>query len=227
MEADLAADNPSKQPIAPRKRGRSSKVTQSMILSAAREEFAENGYDATTTASIARRVGVTQPLVHYHFGSKEILWKTTINELFDRLQARLAAKSAEFEGVGPMSRLAGIGHALVDFTIEAPELSRIINHDGVIEGSRLEWLVDEHVRPLAELWQKEIEAARETGQIKDIPVPFLSFIFLGAAQYFFNLSPLVNQLFGLEPHSPDTAKDYANALVEVFLKGCGRSNDAC
>ena len=86
-----------------------------MILSAASEEFAENGYDAATTVSIARRVGVTQPLVHYHFGSKEMLWKTAVNELFDRLHARLAAKSAELEGMGPASRLAGIGYAFIDF----------------------------------------------------------------------------------------------------------------
>lgn len=197
-----------------------------MILSAASEEFSENGYDAATTASIARRVGVTQPLVHYHFGSKERLWKTTVNELFDRLNARLAAKSEELEGMGPACRLAGIGHAFIDFTIEAPQLARMINHDGVVEGARLEWLVDEHVRPLAEVWEKEIEAAREAGLIKDIPAPFLSFMFVGAAQLFFNLSPLVTQLFGLEPRSPETAKEYANALIEVFLKGCDRSSDA-
>jgi AcrR family transcriptional regulator len=60
-----------------------------MILEAALAEFAEHGYSGATTASIARRVGVTQPLVHYHFGSKEALWRTTVDGLFTKMAEQL------------------------------------------------------------------------------------------------------------------------------------------
>jgi AcrR family transcriptional regulator len=79
------------------KRGRSSKATRGLILEAALAEFAEHGYQGATTASIARRVGVTQPLVHYHFGSKEALWRTTVDGLFTKLTGHLRRVS---DGVG-------------------------------------------------------------------------------------------------------------------------------
>src|SRR3990167_6869881 len=53
-----------------RKRGRTSKISRERILEASLYEFADHGYEGATTASVARRVGVTQPLIHYHFGSK-------------------------------------------------------------------------------------------------------------------------------------------------------------
>ncbi|WP_046468626.1 TetR/AcrR family transcriptional regulator [Allosalinactinospora lopnorensis] len=45
--------------------------TREQILKAAREQFAEAGYDGATIREIARRAGVDPALVHHFFGSKE------------------------------------------------------------------------------------------------------------------------------------------------------------
>lgn len=44
------------------------------ILLAAEEEFFSNGYDACSTAVIAKRAGVTHAMVNYYFRSKEKLF---------------------------------------------------------------------------------------------------------------------------------------------------------
>lgn len=44
------------------------------ILLAAEEEFFDNGYDACSTAVIAKRAGVTHAMVNYYFRSKEKLF---------------------------------------------------------------------------------------------------------------------------------------------------------
>lgn len=44
------------------------------ILAAAEEEFFRNGYDASSTAIIAKRAGVTHAMVNYYFRSKERLF---------------------------------------------------------------------------------------------------------------------------------------------------------
>ncbi|NLB97656.1 MAG: TetR/AcrR family transcriptional regulator [Armatimonadetes bacterium] len=41
------------------------------ILDAALELFAEKGYAATTTRELARRAGITEPVIYLHFESKE------------------------------------------------------------------------------------------------------------------------------------------------------------
>ena len=65
------------------------------ILNAAEEEFFRNGYDATSTAVIAKRAGVTHAMVNYYFRSKEeILEYVTkefgydISETLDQMRER-------------------------------------------------------------------------------------------------------------------------------------------
>lgn len=55
------------------------------VLAAATEEFGRRGYEATTVAAIAARVGVTKPLLHHYFGSKQDLYLACLNPVGDRL----------------------------------------------------------------------------------------------------------------------------------------------
>jgi AcrR family transcriptional regulator len=48
--------------------------TREAILSAARTQFAEHGYDGATIRAIARTAGVDPALVHHYYGSKESLF---------------------------------------------------------------------------------------------------------------------------------------------------------
>ena len=59
------------------------------ILSAAEELFAEDGYDRTSTARLARAAGVPQSLVFYHFGTKEELLLSLLRERADTTLAAL------------------------------------------------------------------------------------------------------------------------------------------
>ena len=48
--------------------------TRAEVLTAARAEFAERGYEGASVRGIARAAGVDQSLVHHYFGSKEQLF---------------------------------------------------------------------------------------------------------------------------------------------------------
>jgi AcrR family transcriptional regulator len=48
--------------------------TREAILTAARDAFAERGYDAASIRAIATRAGVDPALVHHYFGTKEQLF---------------------------------------------------------------------------------------------------------------------------------------------------------
>lgn len=53
--------------------------TRQQILDAARQQFAERGYTATTIRSVAQAANVHQALVHYHFGSKQQLYRDALD----------------------------------------------------------------------------------------------------------------------------------------------------
>jgi AcrR family transcriptional regulator len=58
-------------------------TTRDAILEAARELFAERGYDRTTIRGIARAAGVDPSLVLHFFGSKQALFVATAELPFD------------------------------------------------------------------------------------------------------------------------------------------------
>ncbi len=55
------------------------------ILAAAALLFAEQGYYKTTTADVARAVGVTQPYVFHFFKSKEALYLAVLKQASERI----------------------------------------------------------------------------------------------------------------------------------------------
>ncbi|WP_431683137.1 TetR/AcrR family transcriptional regulator [Kitasatospora sp. KL5] len=55
------------------------------ILAAATEEFGRRGYEATSLAAVAARVGVTKTLLHQYFGPKQDLYLACLTPVGDRL----------------------------------------------------------------------------------------------------------------------------------------------
>ncbi|QKV93433.1 TetR/AcrR family transcriptional regulator [Streptomyces sp. NA02950] len=72
-------------PAGPRKRGRPARTgaadgpaARDRILTAARNEFAERGYDKTSIRGIAKAAEVDPALVHHYFGTKEQVFGAAI-----------------------------------------------------------------------------------------------------------------------------------------------------
>jgi AcrR family transcriptional regulator len=57
--------------------------TREAILAAAREAFAERGFDGASIRAIATSAGVDPALVHHYFGTKDQLFLATMNAPFD------------------------------------------------------------------------------------------------------------------------------------------------
>lgn len=57
--------------------------TEQAIMRAAEELFFQNGFEATSTVDIARKVGCNQALVHYYFRTKENLFQQIFMKNFE------------------------------------------------------------------------------------------------------------------------------------------------
>lgn len=62
-------------------RSRDSETTRCAALDAAQRLFAEKGFAGTSMREIASASGISQPLIHYHFGSKEGLYRAVKERL--------------------------------------------------------------------------------------------------------------------------------------------------
>lgn len=93
-----------KEPTA-RRRGRPPRAesgdTRDRILSAARAEFSERGYEKTSVRGIAKAAGVDSALVHHYFGTKEQVFEAAIAVAFaPALNAPDAVAAGSLDGVG-------------------------------------------------------------------------------------------------------------------------------
>jgi TetR/AcrR family transcriptional regulator len=202
-----------------RRRGRTSKISRERILDASLVEFAKHGYEGATTASVARRIGVTQPLIHYHFGSKEALWRAAVELAFSQMAGLLSDMDEETHGSDPRERMREIARRFVRFSAKHPEVSRLIIAESAVPGPRLEWMTEKHLRPLIRRVEQTFRAGRDAGIVKDLSLESLIFVFLGALPHFFDGAPLIGLLWGIDPADEEHVEKYADTLIEVLASG--------
>jgi AcrR family transcriptional regulator len=88
-------------------------VRERQLLELAEELFAERGYAGASMDELARRAGVTKPVVYELFGSKEGLFGACVDRSIERLAADIAeAVRAETD---PEARLRAGGLAFLRF----------------------------------------------------------------------------------------------------------------
>ncbi|WCN02454.1 TetR/AcrR family transcriptional regulator [Streptomyces sp. M92] len=92
-------------PEGTRRRGRPPRTesadTRARILTAAREEFSERGYEKTSVRGIGKAAGVDAALVHHYFGTKEQVFEAAIEVAFaPALQAPDAIGDGPLDDVG-------------------------------------------------------------------------------------------------------------------------------
>jgi TetR/AcrR family fatty acid metabolism transcriptional regulator len=68
---------------------RSNSMTRNKIIMAARDLFEEKGFDSTTVREIAAKANVNVALINYHFGSKDALLESLIEEMANATHFKL------------------------------------------------------------------------------------------------------------------------------------------
>ncbi len=94
------------------------------LLAAAVRLFGAKGYAATTVRDILRAAGVTAPVLYYHFGNKEGLWRALVREGVAKLgvaqdEAMAAAGSA-------VDRIRGFCRAAYEMRRQHADSHRVI-----------------------------------------------------------------------------------------------------
>lgn len=105
------------------RRERERQEMRTRILDAARDLFAEEGYEAVTMRRIAERIEYSPTAIYFHFRDKPALLRELCDEDFGAL-AHEFQKIARIED--PVDRLRKIGRAYVDFGLTHPNHYRLM-----------------------------------------------------------------------------------------------------
>jgi AcrR family transcriptional regulator len=210
-------------PAAPTRTPRpSADATRQRVLAAALEIFAERGFDGASTREIAARAGVTQPLLNYHFSSKDDLWRAAVDGIFAELQQVLQARAEGLRGVDELTTAKLLAREFIYFSARRPQLHRIITGECKTDGPRLDWLTERHTRPLYEATTTMFTRLAAAGHVAPIPPAHAYYILTGAGPTIFVLAPECRRLSGLDPTDDSVIEAHADAVI-TLLFGDSRS----
>jgi AcrR family transcriptional regulator len=196
----------------------SADATRERILVAAIDLFADRSFEGATMRDIAAAAGVSQPSVNYHFQSKDDLWRAAVARLFTQLDATMRARIDGLRGVDLLTTAKLAVRDFITFSAANPQLHRIITQESKGEGERIDWLVDEHIRPLYETTTAMFEQLAAEGLVPDVPAPFLYYLLTGAGPTIFVLAPECRRLAGFDPRSPEAVKTHADAVIGMLFR---------
>src|SRR2546430_12944768 len=117
------------------------------VLRSALDLFSELSFEGATTREIAARAGVTQPLLNYHFSSKDELWRAAVDGLFIELDEAMTNRAQGLRGVDELTVAKLLVREFVHFSAAHPQLHRIITQECKSDGPRMDWLGERHLRP--------------------------------------------------------------------------------
>ena len=188
------------------------------ILRAAAVEFGTRGFDGATTARIAHAAGVTQPLVHHHFGSKLGLWEAVLEQLFGELRALQEGTMRDLQGVDLTTWLRVLLRQFVLFSARRPELARII----ALEGSSTKGLdrsIERHVRPQLDQLRGLLEQVVREREVtlSETEIQLMCYVVLGASTHAFRVVGSARRIFGLDLFDVQTQQTCADLVVRVLF----------
>lgn len=190
-------------------RVRDPEATRAAVLAAAERLFAERGFANTSLRDISTASGVSHPLIHHHFGSKEELYQAVKRRLVESYAQRfpMAARASNRPlAIGPELR------RLMAYIGDNPLLLRLCAWTR-LEGDRQVWPGEPD---LFETIRKRIEVSQRRKLIReDLDPAYLAIILTGLVFFWLDNREHFTQRFG--PQVNDS--DYLRQAIEVLERG--------
>lgn len=187
------------------------------LIEATRAEMIATGSADVSLQAIARRAGVTAPLVTYHFKTKEALFLELARRDMEpaiRSLERLVSSDAS-----PQEKLRLHIVGIISNYSQRPYLNSLLNlllADASSETSRQ--IAGRMAAPLTDALARILEQGAEAGVFRRVDPMMTYLMIVGACQYAFSSKLTVTSVApGLR--EPDAIAAYARATAKMFIRG--------
>lgn len=194
--------------------------TRNLILSEARQCFANQGFEGTSLNDIAAGVGIRRPSLMHYFASKEAIYHQI-------LQDALADWGLRISDV--RSSASGDGWAVVDAVLEAsfdffranPEIVSIVRREALTEKGHLGFDLGAALRPYFTRSVAFFEREMDAGRFRRHDAEHLVVTGYGALLTYFSDHWMLNGLLERDPLSPEALEArfiHVRAFVRAALE---------
>jgi TetR/AcrR family transcriptional regulator len=188
------------------------------LLGSALELFASKGFEGTGLREVATVAGVNHSLLIYHFGSMEKLWKAVVAELFEDYRRRVRERLSGLSALDPVSHLKVMIEDFTRFSMERPELHRIMTLEGRRHTRRMEWLVETYLKPAFEETAAVIARGQAEGTIRSFDPALLYYAIISLCATPSTFAPEIQAVTGRLVRTEATVVELAAIMATLMFE---------
>lgn len=204
----------------PRRTQQRSTDTRRAIIDAALAVFAERGFDGASTRAISERAVVPQPLLVYHFKTKDELWRAVACSIFELVDGD-RERYARPDRIGDaLDRVREEFRLLFRSTLARPKLHQFMLREAVPGNPRLVWLVEQHLKPYFDHILPDIAEAQAAKHLPGNDPSLLYYMLIGMTTALTALSAEIEAATGRSHRDTGTADGYWSMIDQAMFGSC-------
>jgi TetR/AcrR family transcriptional regulator len=198
--------------------GAKRRLNETRILAAAEQVFAERGYSAASTASIAALAGLPKANLHYYFRTKQALYRRVIENVIAQWVETSDQISLEAE---PKAALSAYIAGKIDFSRLHPHASKVFASE-ILHGAPT---IAERLSGDLKTWFDAkcavIEGWIAAGKMAPVDSRHLFFVLWAATQTYADFDVQAAALLGQRKLRPADFADARQLVTAMVLAACG------
>lgn len=195
-----------------------SEHNRALIIQAASEIFAAQGYAATKIIDIAKHAGLPKPNIYYYFKSKENLYRCVIESVIDLL---LQAESPFQNTSDPATALSQYIHSKIEVSRLHPHASKVLTSEIMHGAPHLPEDIARRMKEQALRCSEKIQEWINAGLMDPVDPQHLLFTIWASTQTYADFDWQISMITGQDKMSEAEFDLAAEQLTGMILKGCG------
>ncbi|TCQ10402.1 TetR family transcriptional regulator [Rhizobium sp. PP-F2F-G36] len=198
------------------RRTRIQEEKEEVILEAALEVFATNGFRGSTIDQIAEVAGMSKPNLLYYFRTKEAMHRALIERVLDSWLDPLR----EFDAEGnPVTEIRSYIRRKLEMARDFPRESRLFANEVLQGAPRIEDALMGPLKSLVDEKAKVIRAWAKAGKIAKCDPYHLIFAIWATTQHYADFDVQVRAVLGTDRAGEGRFEDAARFLELLFVNG--------
>jgi AcrR family transcriptional regulator len=184
-------------------------------MEAAKELFARQGFEGTTTRQIAQRTRVNEAIIFRHFPSKEDLYWAIIDHQCDVAGWQQSLQRHLSSGASEREVFAGIAQEILIRRAKDSSLSRLLLFSALENQRRSQRFFQTHVVEYYELIAEYIRRRIEEGAFRAVNPLLAARGFVGMVVY----HSQIQEIYGAKRYQDFDVKEVSETLTDIWLGG--------
>jgi AcrR family transcriptional regulator len=184
------------------------------IVDAAIKVFSEKGFRGSTTRELAAAVGVSEPVLYQHFGTKSELYAAIIDSKSHDVEKVVADLESYLDTNDDRAFFRHLTELMLDFYESDPAYLRLLLFSALERHEFSERFAERHSSTFVQQVVRYIQRRIEQGAVRPLNPVLIATSFLGmVAQHG------TNRMLSADKRFPLEREELMDGMVEVFLKG--------